>query len=122
MFQGNTKPLEGPASKDILDEVLIGAVKARKALYDYSLPAFQRTNLRKNTLWAEVSNTLGGVLSPQQAKARWKYLRDNYAKARKKIKTYIPSGSAATAASIKQSKFRFYDLMMFLNDFLEIRQ
>lgn len=55
--------MEGLASKDILDEVLIGAVKARKALYDYSLPAFERTNLRKNALWAEVSNILGGIIS-----------------------------------------------------------
>lgn len=62
------------------------------------------------------------VLSPEQTKTRWKYLRDNYTKARKKIKNYIPSGSAAKAATVKKSNFRFYDLMMFLNDVLETRQ
>lgn len=113
--------MEGPACTDTLDELLIGAVKARKGFYDYRIPANQRTNLRKNALWAEVSNTLGGAFKPEEAKVRWKYLRDNYAKARKKVKGYIPSGSAA-ASGHKKSKFRFYDLMTFLNDFLETRQ
>lgn len=54
--------MEGPACTDTLDELLIGAVKARKGLYDYRIPANQRTNLRKNALWAEVSNTLGGII------------------------------------------------------------
>lgn len=51
-----------------------------------------------------------GALGPEEAKARWKYLRDNYAKARKKAKAYIPSGSAAKAGGLNKSKFRFYDL------------
>ncbi|EZA47540.1 hypothetical protein X777_16209, partial [Ooceraea biroi] len=108
--------------KDVIDELLIGAVKARKGLYDYTLPASERSSLRKNALWAEVSNTIGGALSPDKAKARWKYLRDNYAKARKKVKSYIPSGSAAKANVLKKSNFRFYDVMTFLNDFLETRK
>ncbi|XP_077280388.1 uncharacterized protein LOC143907448 isoform X2 [Temnothorax americanus] len=116
------KTAEGPACKDTLDELLIRAVKERRALYDYTIPVSQRTNLRKNALWLEVSNLLGGALGPEEAKARWKYLRDNYAKARKKAKAYIPSGSAAKIGGLKKSKFRFYDLMTFLNDFLETRQ
>ncbi|XP_024871684.1 uncharacterized protein LOC112454480 isoform X2 [Temnothorax curvispinosus] len=121
-IKGTAKTAEGPACKDTLDELLIGAVKERRALYDYTIPASQRTNLRKNALWLEVSNLLGGALGPEEAKARWKYLRDNYAKARKKAKAYIPSGSAAKIGGLKKSKFRFYDLMTFLNDFLETRQ
>lgn len=65
IIQDNTKTVEGPACTDTLDELLIGAVKARKGLYDYRIPANQRTNLRKNALWArvlEVSNTLGGTI------------------------------------------------------------
>jgi len=42
--------VEEPAYKDNLDELLIGAVKARTALYDNSIPAFERSNLRKNAL------------------------------------------------------------------------
>ncbi|XP_024887340.1 uncharacterized protein LOC112464530 isoform X2 [Temnothorax curvispinosus] len=121
-IKGTAKTAEGPACKDTLDKLLIGAVKERRALYDYTIPASQRTNLRKNALWLEVSNLLGGALGPEEAKARWKYLRDNYAKARKKAKAYIPSGSAAKIRGLKKSKFRFYDLMTFLNDFLETRQ
>jgi len=63
-----------------------------------------------------------GALTLEEAKARWKYLRDNYIKARKKIQGYIPSGSVAEAANIKKSKFRFYDLMIFLNDVFDTRQ
>lgn len=44
-------------------------------------------------------------------------------KARKKVRSYIPSGSAADAASgLKKPKFRFYSLMTFLNDIEEKRQ
>lgn len=38
-------------------------MKERRALYDYTIPASQRTNLRKNALWLEVSNLLGGTIS-----------------------------------------------------------
>ncbi|KAL0103955.1 hypothetical protein PUN28_016980 [Cardiocondyla obscurior] len=115
------KATESPAN-DSLDELLIGAVKTRKALYDFRLPAATRTNLRKNSLWKEVSNLLGGALNPEEAKARWKYLRDNYLKARKKMKSYIPSGSDSAAVNVKKTKFRFYDMMAFLSDVLETRQ
>ncbi|XP_029157040.1 uncharacterized protein LOC114929632 [Nylanderia fulva] len=47
-------------------------------------------------------------------------LRDNYTKARKKIKDYVLSGSAASGQ--KKPKFRFYDMMTILNNFLETRQ
>ncbi|KYN22354.1 hypothetical protein ALC57_05245, partial [Trachymyrmex cornetzi] len=54
--------------------------------------------------------------------ARWKYLRDNYIKARKKIRAYISSGSAATAANTEnKSKFQYYELMRFLDDSLQTR-
>ncbi|XP_067216157.1 uncharacterized protein [Linepithema humile] len=118
----NTKTAEDPVCTDTLDELLIGAVKARKGLYDHRILPNERTNLRKNALWTEVSNTLGGAFNPEEAKARWKYLRDNYIKARKKVKGYIPSGSAAKTSASKKPKFRFYDIMTFLNDLLETRQ
>jgi len=54
--------VEESAHKDNLDELLIGAVKERTVLYDNSIPAFERSNLRKNALWAEVSNILGGII------------------------------------------------------------
>lgn len=63
IIQENTKTAEGPVCADSLDELLIEAVKARKGLYDYRIPVNERTNLRKNALWAEVSNTLGGTIN-----------------------------------------------------------
>lgn len=68
-----------------------------------------------------------GSLSPEEAKARWKYLRDNYIKARKKVQAYIPSGSAATTVTTantitkNKSRFQYYELMKFLNDSLQTR-
>jgi len=56
-----TRTVEEPVHKDNLDKLLIGA-KARTALYDNSIPAFERSNLHKNTLWAKVSDTLGGII------------------------------------------------------------
>lgn len=43
-----------------IDEFLITCV-SQKGLYDYQLPASSRTNLKKKTLWQEVSNMMGGV-------------------------------------------------------------
>ncbi|RLU24745.1 hypothetical protein DMN91_002835 [Ooceraea biroi] len=78
--------------------------------------------LRKNALWVEVSNILQGSLSPEEAKARWKYLRDNYIKTRKKVKAYIPSGSAAPCTvTEKKSKYQYYELMKFLDNSLQTR-
>lgn len=106
-----------------LDELLIEAVRSKPGLYDFRILTSERTTLRKNAMWVEVSNILQGSLSPEEAKARWKYLRDNYIKAHKKVKAYIPSGSAATAANTitEKSKFQYYEIMRFLNDSLQTR-
>ncbi|XP_024866994.1 uncharacterized protein LOC112451568 [Temnothorax curvispinosus] len=109
--------------KENLNELLIEAVRSKRGLYDFRhVPASERTTLRKNALWMEVSNILRGSLSPEEAKARWKYLRDNYIKARKKVRAYIPSGSAATVANTNfKSRFQYYELMRFLDDSLQTR-
>ncbi|XP_071580515.1 uncharacterized protein [Temnothorax nylanderi] len=109
--------------KENLNELLIEAVRSKRGLYDFRhVPASERTILRKNALWMEVSNILRGSLSPEEAKARWKYLRDNYIKARKKVRAYIPSGSAATVANTNcKSRFQYYELMRFLDDSLQTR-
>ncbi|XP_019889701.2 uncharacterized protein LOC105286854 [Ooceraea biroi] len=105
-----------------VDELLIEAVRSKPGLYDFRVPASTRTMLRKNALWVEVSNILQGSLSPEEAKARWKYLRDNYIKTRKKVKAYIPSGSAAPCTvTEKKSKYQYYELMKFLDNSLQTR-
>lgn len=110
--------------KENLNELLIEAVRSKRGLYDFRVPASERTMLRKNALWVEVSNILGGSLSSEEANVRWKYLRDNYIKARKKVRAYVPSGSAGTAANViteNKSRFQYYELMRFLNDSLQTR-
>ncbi|XP_018367707.1 PREDICTED: uncharacterized protein LOC108764135, partial [Trachymyrmex cornetzi] len=44
--------------KGNLDELLIEAVRNKCALYDFRIPASERSMLRKNALWMEVSNIL----------------------------------------------------------------
>ncbi|KYM96888.1 hypothetical protein ALC62_12443 [Cyphomyrmex costatus] len=103
-----------------IDEFLITCVSQKQGLYDYRIPASSRANLKKKTLWQEVSNMMGGQLSAEDAKNRWKYLRDCYMKAKKKQRTYIPSGSGAIPK--KKNTFRFFEQMKFLDDTLQTSQ
>lgn len=43
------------------DELLIACVAQKPALYDHRLPVSERTVLKKNTLWKEVCNMMGGI-------------------------------------------------------------
>ncbi|XP_048515467.1 uncharacterized protein LOC105691584 [Athalia rosae] len=99
----------------VSDEVLIEAIPKRPALYNAQLPVKQRTKLKINALWLEISNTLGGMTA-EDAKKRWQYMRECYMKEKKKQHTYTPSGSAA--GNSKRTSFRHYDLMKFLGDSL----
>lgn len=42
------------------DELLIACVAQKPALYDHRLPVAERTLLKKNALWQEVCNMMGG--------------------------------------------------------------
>lgn len=42
------------------DEILIDAVCERRPLWDNSLDAIERTKLKKNALWSEISIVMGG--------------------------------------------------------------
>ncbi|XP_018566617.1 uncharacterized protein LOC108907431 [Anoplophora glabripennis] len=95
------------------DEAIIAMVAERRALYDFKLPLNQRTKAKKEDLWKEISNNLGGV-GILQIKQRWKYLRDSFVRAKKKVKEYRPSGSAGVLPV--DPKFKHYDLMQFLDD------
>ncbi|KYN23116.1 hypothetical protein ALC57_04901 [Trachymyrmex cornetzi] len=99
-----------------IDELLITCVARKRALFDYRLPANERSNLKKKALWQEVCNLMGGVLSIDEAKRRWRYLRDCYMKAKKKEHEYTPSGSAADESLKKKSLFKFFLQMQFLDD------
>ncbi|KYM82403.1 hypothetical protein ALC53_07191 [Atta colombica] len=62
-----------------------------------------KTHFQKKTLWQKVLNMMRGQLSAENAKNRWKYLRDCYMKAKKKQQTYIPSSSG----TIPKKKIHF---------------
>lgn len=53
----------------------------------------------------------------EELKAKWKYLRDRYLKAKNKVTTYIPSGSASQVP--KDPGFKFFWQMRFLDDTME---
>ncbi|EFN79639.1 hypothetical protein EAI_08599, partial [Harpegnathos saltator] len=95
---------------------IINLISQKRALFDHWIPASERSTLKKTVLWQEICNSLGGTLSIIEIKKRWRYLRDCFIKAKKKKRTYIPSGFAAEALSTKRSSFRFYEQMKFLDD------
>lgn len=51
-----------------------------------------------------------GNMSITDLQKRWKYHRDCYIRARKKMKEYVPSGSGASSANFKCT-YRFFELM-----------
>lgn len=97
-----------------MDEMLIDAVQQRPALWNYKLPVQKRTSHIKRALWDEIFNNLG-FRDAAWMKCRWTYLRDCYTKARKKVNSYVPSGSATEAGHTQKSMFRFYTRMQFID-------
>jgi len=43
------------------DEILIACVAQKPALYDYRLPLNERTMIKRNALWNEICNVMGGT-------------------------------------------------------------
>lgn len=55
---------EGELTQDTeatADKILIACVAQKLALYDYKLPLSERTMIKKNALWNEVCNVMGGT-------------------------------------------------------------
>ncbi|KYN22263.1 hypothetical protein ALC57_05348 [Trachymyrmex cornetzi] len=64
-------------SGDAANELLIELVQARPSLWNHTLPLQERTNIKKDALWAEISNEMGGGdMTVKWVKEHWKYLRD----------------------------------------------
>jgi len=59
-----------------------------------------------------------GTMSIDELQKKWKYHRDCYMRARKKMKTYVPSGSGALPSNLKNS-YRYFELMKPLDDTLQ---
>ncbi|XP_011858189.1 PREDICTED: uncharacterized protein LOC105555759 [Vollenhovia emeryi] len=91
------------------------AVIDRPPLYNHRLNVKERSKVKKAALWEEVKKTIGSNLSIKESQKKWKYHRDCYIRARKKVKQYVPSGSDASAVNVK-SNYRFFELMRPLDD------
>ncbi|KAK5643274.1 hypothetical protein RI129_007119 [Pyrocoelia pectoralis] len=102
-----------------MEETLISEVMTRRPLWDHSTSRAERHQAKLKDLWNEIFNIFEGKFDVEYLKKKWRQLRDEYMRARKKEKTYIPSGSGADAHGFK-TKFKFYALMTFLSDSLEV--
>ncbi|KYN21648.1 hypothetical protein ALC57_05975, partial [Trachymyrmex cornetzi] len=107
----------GLTSADAIDELLIEAVEQKRPLWDHS----NRSKIKTDALWTEVSNIIGGVKSSVECKKRWGYLRDNYTKSKKLMKSYVRSESSAEDGRPVKSSFRFYNRMQFLETVIQNR-
>ncbi|CAG9772093.1 unnamed protein product [Ceutorhynchus assimilis] len=96
------------ASAKLNDELLISLVYARKPLWDFRTPLQARQGNKVEQLWEEVANLLG-------VKKRWRQLRDDYMRAKKKVTAYVPSGAGAADVPPRPT-FKYYDLMKFLEE------
>lgn len=70
-----------------------------------------------------ISNYIIPFSASNDVALRWRYLRDQFARKRKELSTYVPSGSSKDKRKeIKRSKkdFYFYDQLDFLQ--FHIRQ
>lgn len=101
-------------TEEALDERIIKLVQDRPPLYNSKLPISQRSQAKKGSLWLEIHNLLGGRMSVEDLQKRWRYLRDRYTKAKRKMLEYKPSGSGATTRT--DPGFNYYDLLKFLDD------
>ncbi|XP_025263661.1 uncharacterized protein LOC112637667 [Camponotus floridanus] len=95
--------------KNTLEEMLIEEIRKRPPLYDYTLPLSAHGRHKLAELWKEISNALNGHISSEDAKKRWKTLKDTFSKAVAEGKK--PSTSAR---SNSQKLWKHFEAMSFL--------
>ncbi|XP_067203513.1 uncharacterized protein [Linepithema humile] len=99
------------------EELLILSVQERRSLWDFTIPLEQQCLRLTKKLWDEVSETLGGKLSGEEAKKKFKNLHDVY---RRIIHSENhPSGSARPSPT---QKWHHYDSMEFLRDLCLVKK
>lgn len=100
------------------DELLILEVEARNILYDVRSRDYKDHSKRREA-WAAVNVAIGGV-SAEQCQSRFQYLRGEYSRLKRALKT--KSGQAARDAEISISTNAVYKQMRFLDDFIVQRK
>ncbi|XP_071579124.1 uncharacterized protein [Temnothorax nylanderi] len=99
------------------EELLILSVQERRPLWDYTIPLEQRSQRLIKKLWDEVSETLGGKLSGEEAKKKFKNLHDAY---RRIIQSENHPSGSAKPPPVK--KWHHYDSMEFLRDMCLVKK
>ncbi|XP_020297427.1 uncharacterized protein LOC109861967 [Pseudomyrmex gracilis] len=99
------------------EELLILSVQEKRPLWDFTIPLEQRCQRLTKKLWDEVSETLGGKLSGEEAKKKFKNLHDAY---RRIIQSENLSSGSARPPPTK--KWHHYDSMEFLRDFCLVKK
>ena len=100
--------MEKNEAEQIETETLVELVRDKPHLYDPSDSDY-KNNFAKDNSWREIAEKLNAPVD--QAKKKWKNIRDTYVKSRTKL-SKTTSGSAATS----QSKWIYYDILDFLSD------
>ncbi|CAH1979226.1 unnamed protein product [Acanthoscelides obtectus] len=96
------------------DEILIRTVEQYPFLYDHEHKDFKDFQIRENC-WNDIASALGK--RPDECKSRWKNIRDNFLKHKRKQK--IGTGSAASA---KPPKWALFEYLKFLDNVKSERQ
>ncbi|XP_074115526.1 uncharacterized protein LOC141538107 isoform X2 [Cotesia typhae] len=104
------KPQEESKLTDDEIEFLILEVQSRPPLWNYEIPLAKRSSKATDLLWEEISKAMNYRLSADDAKKRFKSLKDQY---RKQVRAECRS---IGSARIDEKKWRFYDACSFMRD------
>ncbi|XP_051157984.1 uncharacterized protein LOC127279585 [Leptopilina boulardi] len=103
-----------------LNIVLIRLVKGHPVIFEKQSRTFKNATLKKKSWLSIVGDFFkktGIEISVTQASNRWDLLKAGYTEVRRNNKTYIPSGSAASADTNKNSDhWMYYSEMNFLKE------
>ena len=96
----------------LFEEILIEEVRKHENLWKVSLTTFADKHAAQNS-WEEISKTLSNInigVTPDECRKKWKYLRDNFLKQKKKENSR--SGDPAT----RSVTWKYYKSLSFLRD------
>lgn len=72
------KTSDSKIDNTIIEELLIEEVRKGPPIYDYTLSLAACGRRKIADLWEEISKALDGLMSPEDAKKRWKSLKDTF--------------------------------------------
>ncbi|KYN22362.1 hypothetical protein ALC57_05242 [Trachymyrmex cornetzi] len=109
-LNSSDRPINLPARKVCIEELLIEEVRKRPPLWNYKLHISKRGGRAKEKLWEEIADSMKGEMTVQEIKKKWKSLSDMFRRLRRSHKQ--PSGSSAA----KKIKWLHFDRLSFLHD------